>query len=96
MFDRGGLIYVKHSVVDLLEGTEVNFRSKFSSGYTNSHFVKDCLEDRVLLTKFYDVCYDVQAGEESQESVLTGFLKLFFKIRAHNKCKFFMDEYRNN
>ena len=37
----------------------------------------------------------MQTDEESKESVLEGVLKLFFKIGIHNRCKVFMDEYRN-
>ena len=88
---EGGLKYIKHSVVGLLELLEVNFRSKFSSGQlcSSGQFVKDCLDDRVLVTGFCYICYGVQADEENKESVLEGILKLFFKIRIHNRCKVF-------
>ena len=92
----GRLSYIKHSVVGLLCLLEVNFRSKLSCGQCYSgQFVKDCLNDRALVTTFYQICYDMQTDEESEESVFEGMLKLFFKIRIHNRCKIFMDEYRN-
>ena len=65
---------------------------KLSSCQCNSgQFVKDCLDDKILDTTFYQLCYDVQTNEESKESVLEGILKLFFKIRIHNRCKLFME-----
>ena len=96
LFDTGWLSYVKHSVAGLLRLLGLKFRSKLSSGQCNSgQSVKDCLDDRVLVTAFYQICYEVQTDEESKESVLEGVLKLSFKIRIHNRCKYFMGEYRN-
>ena len=56
---------------------------------------RDSLEDRVLSSKFYRICYGGQAEKKTKEQVSQELIKLFFKIRIHNKCKFFMDEYRN-
>ena len=65
---------------------------KLSSGQCNSgQFVKDCLVDKILVTTFYQLCYDVKTNKESKESVLEWILMLFFKIRIHNRYKLFME-----
>lgn len=66
---------------------------KLSSGQCNSgQFVKDCLHDRIPVTTFYQICYDVQTNE-SKESVLDGILKLILKIRIATISRKL--EYRN-
>ena len=96
LFDRGGLSYIRESVLSVLELLEIRFRTQVASSQsTRRQFVRDSLEDRVLSSKFYNICYGGQAEDKTKEQVLQEFIKLFFKIRIHNKCKFFMDEYRN-
>ena len=96
LFDREGLSYIRESVLSVLELLEIRFRTQVASSQsTRRQFVRDSLEDRVLSSKFYNICYGGQAEEKTKEEVLQEFIKLFFKIRIHNKCKFFMDEYRN-
>ena len=66
LFDRGGLTYVKPSVVDFLEHLERNFRDTFdtvSSSCTGDAFVKQCLNNQVLTSTFYQLCYDCEADD---------------------------------
>ena len=84
------LSHVKHSAAGLLHLLGLKFRSKLSSGQCNSgQSVKDCLDDRVLVTAFYQICYDVQTDEESKESVLEGVLKIFKKNQNSQQMQIF-------
>lgn len=91
--DRGGLIYLKPQAQYMFLQVEGCF-CKYSEGKTVllvSDFVSLCLRNDEIVCSFYEMVENCQAAENEKNDVLFDILKLFFKIRAYQKCKVAID-----
>ncbi len=88
--DRGGLFYVKQSMVELLAVVECRFRD-FCRGseFSIQKFISECVpvcEDDFLFC-IEDSGETNELSEADMHSVLCDVLRLFSKIRIHHRCK---------
>ena len=96
ILDRGGLIKLHPSIELLFEALETKFRCLYS-GYSIrlsfEAFFQECVSLDEVSTAFYNQIYEVRAQENLKEKLLRDMTFLYFKTRAHHKCKTFMDDY---
>lgn len=59
----------------------------------DSYFEQCCALDSVS-TRFYEQVYSVQSEEIVKEKILREIIHLYFRVRAHHRCKTYMDTFR--
>ena len=100
ILDRGGLIYLKPNVKQMFIWLESVFRNMFADhgmkALSFEMYMEQCLSDGTVMASFYENVYASWADEAKKELILRIIVQLYFKIRAHHKCKKLMDEHRVN
>lgn len=97
VLDRGGLIKLKSNVIPVFLSLESVFRQCFNGQMhklsSDLYFSKCCQSDSVN-TFLYEQLYKIDATEQNKENILCRIINTYFKIRAHHKCKKFMEKHR--
>lgn len=94
LLNRGGLVKLHPNAEELFLCLESKFRAMFS-GFEQMSFesyFKNCSDLDRVSTRFHEQLYHVSANSKTKEKLLREIIQLYFNIRAHHKCKTYMDE----
>ena len=89
--NRGGLTQPKQELVDLVVQMETVFRDLPERSVDRDLFHQK-LSGTNFSTQFYGVVESVITSLESKEIFFVDFCNLFFKVRAHHKCRFMLEK----
>lgn len=97
LLDRGGLVKLHPNIELLFVNLETTFRALFigfsSTALPFKAYFQKCLSLDAVSTRFHEHLYPVNAQETTKEKLFRDVTFLYFKIRAHHKCKTFMDNF---
>ena len=97
LLDRGGLTRIHPNISKVFLTLESIFRFLFNGPRQQlcfRTFLSEASKSDLILACLYDQMYKVNATESTMEKIFHGIVKSYFTVRAHHKCKTFMDEHR--
>lgn len=96
VLDRGGLTKPSSNICQMFVNLESIFRSCFNEAHTLSSemYFSKCLTSDCVSVCLYEEMYKINASENIKENILSGILKLYFKIRAHHKCRVYLNRHQ--
>ncbi|KAK7481903.1 hypothetical protein BaRGS_00026811, partial [Batillaria attramentaria] len=95
VLDRGGLVKIHPNILQVFLELEGTFRSCFDGPQRHlsyQTFTTACEQSHIISTCLFDQMYG--ASESVMEKILHGIWKSYFTVRAHHKCKTYMDAHR--
>lgn len=85
LFDRGGLLVPRQGFVDVIIDFENSFRELPRMSVDINQFFKT-LDTKGSFVSFQQL-FDYRTSFEEQENCFLAITSLFFKVRAHQKCR---------
>ena len=93
-YDRGGLTRPNAEFVDFVVKMEEVLR-KMPLRSVDVKLFRKSLDECGVLALFDDLIKDVETSDQSKARFYNGVCQLFFTVRAHQKCRHFMAQYRS-
>ena len=94
---RGRLINLNKDGQSLFLELECIFRDLYSLFIANvsvSEYTEKCISNDIVQNCFHSATHSME-NVKFKDSVLSGIIKLFFKIRVHHKCRCIVEKLRN-
>ncbi|XP_025106993.1 uncharacterized protein LOC112571862 [Pomacea canaliculata] len=94
ILDTGGLIKLKPPVLQVFIKLESIFRQCFDGQVQTLSFdlyFTNCCQAESVSTCLYEQMYSILATQKIKENILFMIVKSYFMVRAHHKCKKFME-----
>ena len=91
LMDRGGLTYAHEAFTAVLRELEVEFRQLPPRSVDFKRF-EDGVISQNIPSRFFQLLDRVDSPSESKELFFRNILHLFFKVRAHQKCRHLMEK----